>query len=149
MEKPSLGLLLHDATRLIRRRFEARSVEYGLTTAQWRLMVLVCKSEGGAQQSRFAELLDIEPITASRMIDKMEAQGWLSRALDPADRRIKRVHPTEKAMAAFAHVKTHADAVYGEALEGLDEAERAALYAALIRISENLSKAEDGQKDPQ
>ena len=106
MEKPSLGLLLHDASRLLRRRFEARSGEFGLTSAQWRLLLLVCKAEDGAAQSRFAELLDIEPISASRLIDRMEAQGWVTRAHDPGDRRIRRVLPTEKALAAFAHVKS-------------------------------------------
>ncbi len=148
MENPSLGLLLHDASRLIRRRFEARSGEYGLTSAQWRMLLLVCKSEGGAQQSRFAELLDIEPISASRLIDRMEAQGWVNRAPDPNDRRVRRVLPTEKALAAFAHVKTHADAVYAEALNGLSEAQRAELIAALRMIAANLSKAEEpGQKE--
>lgn len=148
METPSLGLLLHDSARLLRRRFEARSAGFGLTSAQWRMLLLVCKSEGGAQQSRFAELLDIEPISASRLIDRMEAQGWVTRGPDAHDRRIRRVHPTAKALDAFAHVKTHADAVYAEALEGLAPDQRRALTDALALIVHNLSSVDAvGQKD--
>lgn len=150
MENPSLGLLLHDATRLVRKTFETRSGEFGLTSAQWRMLFLVCKTEGGAAQSHFAERLDIEPITVSRQLDKMEAQGWVTRAPDPADRRIRRVLPTDKALAAFAHVKSHADQVYAEALHGLTPMARQELIAALRLIVSNLSKAESvGQKEPQ
>lgn len=149
MEKPSLGLLLHDASRLVRKRFEARSGEFGLTSAQWRMLLLVCKTEGGAPQSRFADLLDIEPISVSRQLDRLEAQGWVTRAHDPKDRRIRRVLPTDKAQTAFAHVKSHADAVYAEALEGLSPSARQALTDDLGVIIQNLTKAEElGRKDP-
>jgi len=148
MENPSLGLLLHDGSRLVRKRFESRSAEFNLTSAQWRMLFLVCKTEGGAAQSRFAEVLDIEPISVSRQLDRMEAQGWVTRAPDLHDRRIRRVRPTEKALAAFAHVKSHADAVYAEALEGLSPSARLALTEALALIIHNLTKAEDlGRKD--
>jgi MarR family transcriptional regulator for hemolysin len=150
MENPSLGLLLHDASRMVRKRFESRSAEFNLTSAQWRMLFLVCKAEDGAPQSRFADVLDIEPISVSRQLDRMEAQGWITRALDPQDRRIRRVRPTEKALAAFAHVKSHADAVYAEALEGLSPLARQALTDALALIIQNLTKAEDlGRKDSQ
>ena len=149
MEHPSLGLLLHDASRLVRKRFEARSAEFNLTSAQWRMLFLVCKTEGGAAQSRFADVLDIEPISVSRQLDRMEAQGWVTRAHDPGDRRIRRVLPTDKALAAFAHVKSHADAVYAEALEGLTPSARLALTETLAVLIQNLTKAEDrGRKDP-
>lgn len=72
---PSLGLTLHDAARAVRKAFEERSSAFGLSSAQWRMLVHVCK-QGSAPQSRFADLLEIEPISVSRLIDRMEAQGW-------------------------------------------------------------------------
>ena len=72
--KNGLGFLLHDATRLLRKRFEARGSEYGLSSAQWRLLVKVVR-ERTATQARLAELMEIEPISVSRLVDRMEGPG--------------------------------------------------------------------------
>lgn len=77
-----LGFLLHDAARLMRRRFEARASGYGLSSAQWRLLVRVVK-EAGVAQARLAELLEIEPISVSRLIDRMEEGAGSSAAPMP------------------------------------------------------------------
>lgn len=142
MESRSLGLLLHDATRAVRKRFETRSASFGLTSAQWRMMVHVCKTEGGAPQSHFAELLEIEPISVSRLLDRMEVLGWVVRQSDPNDRRVRRVLPTAKALAAHKYIKTIADDVYAEALAGVPPDQRKLLMDALGTISANLAKAE-------
>jgi MarR family transcriptional regulator for hemolysin len=142
-----LGLLLHDAARAVRKRFEERSVEFGLSSAQWRMLVHVCKV-GSAQQSRFADLLEIEPISASRLLDRMEALGWVTRESDPADRRVRLVLPTPKALSAFDHIKAIAEEVYAEALADLSDDQRRTLMAGLISIVSNLSKADPvGQKE--
>lgn len=142
-----LGLLLHDAARTVRRRFEVRTAEFGLSSAQWRMMVHVCKM-GGAPQSRFADMLEVEPISVSRLLDRMEALGWVTRGPDPADRRVRMVLPTPKALAAFDHIKSVADDVYAEALQGLSLAERQTLLTGLGRIVVNLSTADPvGTKD--
>ena len=139
MENPSLGLLLHDAARAVRKRFEARAQTYDLTSAQWRMLLRVCKTEGGAQQSHFADLLEIEPISVSRLLDRMEAQGWVTRASDPNDRRVRLVFPTAKALEAFSKFKPIADAVYAEALNGWSADQRALVLAALGSIVANLA----------
>lgn len=132
------GLLLHDAARLLRKRFEERAVAHGLSSAQWRLLVRLVK-EQGATQARLSELLEIEPISVSRLVDRMEKDGWVERQPDPADRRIRRVMPTERATAALGGIKAMAAGVYDEALAGLGHDERAALVAGLVRIIDNLS----------
>ena len=148
METRSLGLLLHDAARAVRKRFEARGSAYGLTSAQWRMLVRVCKTEGGAPQMHFAELLEIEPISASRLLDRMESLGWVSRAADPKDRRVRLVFATAKAMGVFADFKPIVDDVYAEALVGLTAEQRNALMDALTLIVANLAQAENvGQKE--
>lgn len=150
MENPSLGLLLHDAARAVRKRFEARAVVYGLTSAQWRMLVRVCKTEGGAAQSHFADLLEIEPISVSRLLDRMEGLGWVTRAPDPKDRRVRRVFPTAKALEAFATFKPVADTVYAEALAGMTPDQHRQLTEALALIIHNLATATThGQKDLQ
>ncbi len=145
-DTPGLGLLLHDAARAVRKRFEERSAAFGLSSGQWRMLVHVAKV-GQAPQSRFADLLEIEPITVSRLLDRMEAQGWVTREHDPADRRVRLVLPTPKALQAFDHIKSIGDEVYGEALAGLSEDQRHLLMAGLSAIVSNLSKAESiGEK---
>ena len=108
---PPLGLLLHDAARALRKRFEQRTEALGLSSAQWRLLLLVCRKPG-LPQSRFADALDIEPISVSRLIDRMETGGWVTRQDDPRDRRVRLVLPTDKALDAYAGIKSIADEVY-------------------------------------
>ena len=140
-ETQGLGLLLHDAARAVRKRFEERSAGFGLSSAQWRMMLHVCKM-GRAQQSRFADLLEIEPISVSRLLDRMEQQGWVTRENDPSDRRVRLVLPTPKALEAFDHIKAIADEVYAVALAELDEDQRRAIMTGLQTIVSNLSKSD-------
>jgi MarR family transcriptional regulator for hemolysin len=149
-ETDRLGLLIHDAQRLMRKRFEMRAAAYGLSAAQWRLLVRVAKEEGIAQ-ARLAELLEIEPISVSRLIDRMEDGGWIERRADPQDRRVRTIHPTEKAREAFGAVKSLAGEVYEEALAGLSAPERRSVIEGLKTICSNLSDdeaASEGQAYP-
>lgn len=134
-------MLLHDAARAMRKAFEERSAAFGLSSAQWRMMVHVCKV-GAAPQSRFADLLEIEPISVSRALDRLEAQGWVTRTNDPGDRRVRLVLPTAKALQGFDHIRTIADQVYDQALAGMTEAEQSILMAGLTAIVTNLAAAE-------
>jgi MarR family transcriptional regulator for hemolysin len=136
-----LGFLIHDAQRLLRKRFEMRGAEYGLSAAQWRLLVRVVKDEG-VPQARLAEILEIEPISVSRLLDRMEAGGWITRQQDASDRRVRMIFPTDKSRSAFVAIKSVAGEVYQEALSGLTGEQRGALIHGLGRIVENLSDGE-------
>lgn len=136
-----LGFLLHDSARLLRKRFEARGAAFGLSSAQWRLLVWAVKHEGVAQ-ARLAQLLEIEPISVSRLVDRMEDAGWIERRHDAGDRRVRTIHPTEKSRAVFAEVKLLAGELYEEALAGLSPEIRRATIEGLTAIVENLSAAD-------
>lgn len=135
-----LGLLLHDGARLIRRRFEQRAASYGLSSAQWRLLVHVLR-EGGVTQARLAERLEIEPISVSRLVDRMEQAGWVARQPDPGDRRIKVIIATQSTRQLQAEIKAIARSVYAEALAGLAPQARETLLCGLTTLNETLSKA--------
>lgn len=135
----SLGFLLHDAARAIRRRFEDRAAELGLSSAQWRCLVHLVR-EGQASQARLAELLEIEPISVSRLLDRMQDGGWVSRDPDPADRRVRIVTPTDKTAEAFAEAKKIADRIYDDALANLPPGTRDQLMSILRHIIANLSE---------
>jgi DNA-binding MarR family transcriptional regulator len=136
-----LGFLIHDSARLMRKRFEAKGSAYGLSAAQWRLLVRVVKEEGIAQ-ARIAELLEIEPISVSRLLDRMEEGGWIERRPDATDRRVRMIFPTDKSRETFAAIKSVAGEVYDAALAGLDADEKRALIKCLSTIITNLSDAE-------
>ncbi len=136
-----LGFLIHDAARLMRKRFETLGAAYGLSAAQWRLMVRLVKEEGVAQ-ARLAELLEIEPISVSRLIDRMAESGWVERRQDANDRRVRMIFPTDKSRKAFGEVKGVAVEVFEQAMAGLSHEERRATIHGLTTIVENLSAAE-------
>jgi DNA-binding MarR family transcriptional regulator len=141
-----LGFLIHDVQRLMRKRFEARASDVGLSAAQWRLMARVAKEEGVAQ-ARLAELLEIEPISVSRLIDRMEEGGWIERRQDAADRRVRTIHPTPKAREVYARVKAMAVEVYEESLKGVPSETRRGLIAGLQAMVENLADGEQSSCD--
>ena len=72
------GFLLHDIARLMRKRFDARVRNSGLTRAQWQMLMALKRLEG-ANQATLADALDLEPITVGRLIDRMEEAGWVER----------------------------------------------------------------------
>jgi MarR family transcriptional regulator for hemolysin len=136
-----LGFLIHDVQRLMRKRFEGRASGLGLSSAQWRLMVRVAKEEG-ITQARLAELLEIEPISVSRLVDRMEEGGWIERRQDATDRRVRMIFPTGKASAAYAEVKSLAGEVYEESLTGVAPEDRRILIRVLDTIVQNLTDGE-------
>ena len=82
----TLGLLLNDLSRSMRRRFDRRARKLGLTRAQWHVLS-VLRFQQGINQSSLAEALEIEPITLARHTDRLEGNGWVERRADPKDRR--------------------------------------------------------------
>ena len=141
-----LGFLIHDSARLLRKRFETKGSAYGLSAAQWRLLVRLVKEEGVAQ-ARLAELLEIEPISVSRLLDRMEEGGWIERRQDAGDRRVRMIFPTDKSREAFAAIKAVAGDVYDAALQGLTAEEKRTLVKCLNAIVTNLSDGETPATD--
>ena len=109
-----LGFLIHDSARLLRKRFEAKGSAYGLSAAQWRLLVRLVKEEG----------------------------GWIERRQDAGDRRVRMIFPTDKSREAFAAIKAVAGDVYDAALQGLTAEEKLTLVKGLNAIITNLSDGE-------
>jgi DNA-binding MarR family transcriptional regulator len=137
MSEP-LGLLIADVSRLMRRRFDERARVIGLTRAQWRTLVVLSRNEG-SNQGQLAELLEVEPITLCRMIDRLEESGMVERRRDPGDRRAWLIFLTEAARPLLAEIAIIADAVFEDAMAGLDWPAREQLYSALSVIRTNLS----------
>ncbi|MEO3432940.1 MarR family transcriptional regulator [Inquilinus sp. CAU 1745] len=132
-----LGFLLNDVARLLRRSFERRSQELGLSRAQYSVLANLYRKEG-IRQTKLADILEIEPITLVRLLDRLEEGGWVERRPDPTDRRARCLYLTEKARPMIARMKALAAEVRGVATEGLPEEDRERLLDMLSHIKTNL-----------
>ncbi|WP_066821714.1 MarR family winged helix-turn-helix transcriptional regulator [Sphingomonas mali] len=133
----SLGFLISDVSRLMRRRFDERAREVGATRAQWRTLTTLSRNEG-LNQGALADLLEVEPITLCRMIDRLEESGLVERRRDPADRRAWQLFLTDKSKPILADLRRMADDLFVQVLSGMGESERAALGKSLEHIRANL-----------
>ena len=133
----SLGFLISDVSRLMRRRFDERARQLGATRAQWRTLTMLSRNEG-LNQGALAELLEVEPITLCRMIDRLEESELVERRRDPADRRAWRLFLTEKSKPMLAELRATADDMFDQVLVGMNEPARDALNDSLHLIRANL-----------
>lgn len=133
----SLGFLLSDASRLLRRRFDESARAIGVTRAQWRTLVSLSRNEG-INQGGLADLLEVEPITLCRMVDRLEEAGLVERRRAPADRRAWHIYLTERSRPLLGELRTLAADVTDRATDGLSAAELDALTATLKRMHANL-----------
>lgn len=136
----TIGFLLSDVTRLLRRRFDVRARTIGVTRPQWRVLTTLSRNEG-VNQGRLAELVDVEPITLCRMVDRLAEAGLVERRPDPADRRAWRIYLTAAARPILDELRILADGLYAEM--GLDDAESEQLRALLSRVHASLAERPD------
>jgi DNA-binding MarR family transcriptional regulator len=137
----SIGFLLHDVSRLLRRRFDQRARTIGLSRAQWSVLAHLSRNEG-INQSALADILEIEPITLVHQLDRMEAAGWLERRLDPDDRRVRLLYLNELGRTILGKLQKLGMETKAEAVSGLTAAEQDALIDSLTKIKTNLSARE-------
>ena len=135
----SLGFLISDVSRLMRRRFDERAREVGATRAQWRTLTTLSRNEG-LNQGALADLLEVEPITLCRMIDRLEEAGHVERRRDPNDRRAWRIFLTESSRPLIAKLRVIADDLFAQTLDGIDADSRARFIATLEAIRGNLDE---------
>ena len=134
----NLGYLLSDSGRLLRKTFDERVRSLGLTAVQARLLLILFKFPDN-NQAFYAERIEVEPITVTRIIDRMEESGWVERVADPHDRRARLIHLTDKSREIVEPLRIIVNGMVEDMVEGLSPAERATLGALLERISTNLS----------
>jgi DNA-binding MarR family transcriptional regulator len=134
-----LGFLIADTARLMRRAFDERVRTHGMTRAQWRVLGLLLRF-GGSTQVTLAEMMDVEPITAARMIDRLQEAGLVERRADPSDRRAWRIHLTAKGESKLEELRPTALSLYEDAVSGLNQAQQAELETMLNIIRSNLTR---------
>jgi len=136
----SLGFLLGQNLRLLATLWERRVKIGGLTRAQWRVLVHLLRHDG-ATQTELADLIGLDKAPLGRLIDRMERDGWLTRRADPLDRRVNRVHRTDKIDAVLPRLRAEGDALDAIIYEGISAPDRERLIDQLLQVKANLVRA--------
>jgi DNA-binding MarR family transcriptional regulator len=112
---PEIGETAHT----LRKAFSRRAAALGVTGAQWKVLFKLSRKPG-LRQVELADMLDIEPITLTRILDRLQEAGLIERSPDPADRRAWRLHVTAKAKPLVAKLQAIADEMTADAFAGID-----------------------------
>lgn len=134
----NIGYLLSDSGRLLRKTFDERVRSLGLTAVQARLLMSLVKFPDN-NQAFYAERIEVEPITLTRIVDRMEEAGWVERVFDPNDRRARLLHLTDKSREIVEPLRGIVDALVEDMAEGLTAQEQDMLARLLEKVSANLS----------
>jgi DNA-binding MarR family transcriptional regulator len=137
-QQDSLGALLVDITRMMRRVFQQRMEGSGITLAQARVLVYVARHEG-LRQIELADMLEVQPITLARLVDQLVEAGLVERRMDPDDRRAYRIHVTAAAGPPLAAIEQVMATIRAQAMHGLDRKQAQALLDGLRLMRNNLT----------
>ncbi len=141
MAQPSLNrefaFLLNDVARLLRTYADYKAAQFGMTRAQWAVLVRLDRSEG-LNQSELAEMLDLQPITLTRLLDKLCDGGLIVRRPDPTDRRAKRLFLTDAARPVLKELSGLGEETMAAVLEGVSRADVEQMVSQLDVAKENL-----------
>jgi MarR family transcriptional regulator, transcriptional regulator for hemolysin len=131
---------LNDVARMLRTYADHKAAQFGITRAQWVVLVRLDRSEG-LKQSELAELLELQPISLTRLVDKLCDSGLIERRPDPVDRRVKRLFLTPAAHPLLEKLANLGEGLMATALAGVDSDSVERMIAQLEVVKENLRQA--------
>ena len=134
--------LLQDVARLTRAEADKRARVHGMTRAQWGLMSRLSRYPG-LSQKELADMLEVEPISVARMVDRLEANGLLERRADASDRRIWRLHLLPAAEPMLKKMAALAEELGAFVVRDVPHAMQAAMVEGLLRMKANLGHRAD------
>ena len=143
---------LGELQRLVRAYADRQASRYGITRAQWAVLAKVERFEG-MKQTELAEQMEMQPITLTRLIDRLCDNGWIERRSDDSDRRVNRLYLRKAARPLLAKLTSLKSELTATALEGISASDANRLLAQLEAIKENVRNAiadaeEDTKKEP-
>ena len=134
------GFMINDVARLLRTCADQRARQFGMTRAQWAVLARLQRSEG-LKQSELADMLDLQPITLTRLLDRLCANGVIERRPDPDDRRVNRLFLTPAAGPLMQHLDALGEDLMTTVLDGIDPQAVSVMLDALGRAKDNLRRA--------
>lgn len=134
------AFLLNDVARMLRTYADYKAAQFGITRAQWTVLARLERFEG-LKQSELAEMLDLQPITLTRLLDRLCANGLIERRPDPNDRRANRLYLKPAARPLLERLGGLGEELMATALAGVDRAAVERMVAKLSSVKENLRHA--------
>jgi MarR family transcriptional regulator for hemolysin len=134
------AFMVSDVARMMRTLVDQEARKFGSTRAQWSVLFRLERYEG-LKQSELAEILDIQPITLTRLIDRLCDSGLIERRSDPTDRRAKRLFLTPAARPFLDRLATLTNGLMGGVLDGIERPAIENMTMHLAVIKENLRRA--------
>jgi MarR family transcriptional regulator, transcriptional regulator for hemolysin len=135
-----IAFTIMDVARLLKTYADQRARQYGMTRAQWAVLFRLDRSEG-LKQSELAEILDLQPITLTRLLDRLAENGLIERRADPNDRRANRLFLTPAARPLLERLTTLGEDMMATVLSGLDAKANERLLGDLGTLRDNLRGA--------
>jgi MarR family transcriptional regulator, transcriptional regulator for hemolysin len=133
-----LLFLLHDVARLLRVDADKRARAHDMTRAQWGILIWL-ERQPGLSQKELSEILEVEPITVARLIDRLEARGMVERRPDPKDRRIWRLHLCPLAYPVMLEIDRQRALMRDLLTDGLADATIETMTEALLTMKTTLT----------
>jgi len=131
-------VVLSDVARLIRTLADGRARAHGMTRAQWMILVRLDR-QPGMSQNELAALIEVEPITVARLIDRLEKRGMVERRPDPADRRIWRLHLTQAARPMLEEIFKARAELNAILVDGIAQKDLDTVVGCLLQMKVNLT----------
>src|SRR5690606_10798289 len=129
---------IFDVARLIRAHADRRAREHGMSRAQW-IILLKLDQQPGLSQQELADLIEVEPISIGRLVDRLADRGLVERRRDPKDRRVWRLHLLPAAAPVLREITAYKAALVESATEGVPSEALADLSRTLLMVKNNLA----------
>jgi DNA-binding MarR family transcriptional regulator len=135
----TLPFEIGETAHTLRKAFDRLAVGLGVTRAQWKVLFRLTRTPG-LRQVELADMLDLEPITLCRIIDRLEEAGLVERTRDPSDRRAWLLEVTAKAQPLMEKLTAVGSELVSEAFAGIDQHEIEIARSVLARVRENAGR---------
>jgi MarR family transcriptional regulator for hemolysin len=133
------AFVVNDVGRMLKTYADQEARRYGMTRAQWSVLARLERNEG-LKQTELADMLDLQPITLTRLVDRLCEIRLVERRADPDDRRAKRLFLTAQAKPVMDRLDALAKSMLADVLEGIDAADIKAAVGTLNAVKENLRR---------
>src|SRR6202051_4247989 len=133
--KRELAFIINDVERMLRTYADQKAAQFGITRAQWAVLVRLDRFEG-LKQAELAEMLDLQPITLTRLVDRLCDSVLIERRSDPNDRRAKRLFLTAAARPMLEQLGTLGEDMMATALAGVSRESVEQIVAQLAVVKE-------------
>ena len=135
----TLPFEISETAHALRKAFDRRAVGMGVTRAQWKVLLRL-ERKPGLRQIELADMLDIEPITLSRIVDRLEEASLVERVADPTDRRAWRLHVTAQAQPLVDKLQAVGAELVEHAFSGIDPKDIEITRRVLAQARENAGR---------